>query len=85
MYHLGKANVVADTLSRKSTGILTYITPSKRLLIEEIHKLETKGVQFELSKSRVLLACRRARSSLTKKIREAQCKDPRLKKLMEDV
>ena len=24
-YHLGKANVVADTLSRKSTGSLTYM------------------------------------------------------------
>ena len=44
LYHPGKADVVADALSRKSMGSLAHITPSKRPLIEEIHKLETEGV-----------------------------------------
>ena len=64
LYHPGKANIVANALRRKSMGSLAHITPSKRPLIEEIYKLETECVQFELSKSEVLVACIRARSSL---------------------
>ena len=52
-------------------GSLAHITPIKRPLVEEIHKLETKGVQFELNKSRVLMAYIKARPSLAEQIREA--------------
>ena len=48
-YHLGKANVVANTLSRKSMASLAHITPTRRLLIEEIHKLESKVFTFSLA------------------------------------
>ena len=85
LYHPGKANVVADALSRKSMGSLAHITPIKRPLIEEIHKLESEGVQFELKESGALVAYLRARSSLIEQIREAQSKDPKLRKLIEDV
>ena len=61
---------------------LAHITPSKRPLIKEIHKLETKSVQFELSKFGILVACIRARSSLAKQVKEAQRTDPKLKKLV---
>ena len=60
LYHLDKANVVADALSRKSMGNLAHITPRKRPLIEEVHNLEAEGVQFELGKSGVIVACIKA-------------------------
>ena len=85
MYHPGKANVVANALSRKSMGSLAHITPIRRPLIEEIRKLELKGVHFKLNGFGIFVACLRARSSLADKIRKAQCEDPKMKRLMEDV
>lgn len=38
-YHSSKANVVADTLSRKSLGSLTHIIAKKRPLIHELYEL----------------------------------------------
>ena len=55
LYHPGKANVVADALSRKSMGSLAYIAPMKRPLIREIHQLEAEGMHLELGKIRILL------------------------------
>ena len=51
LYHPGKANVVADALSRKSMISLAHIAPARRQLVEEIHKLEFEGVHFELRSS----------------------------------
>lgn len=43
-YHLGKANMVADALSKKivSKGSLAYLSVSKRPLTKEIQTLESK-------------------------------------------
>ena len=62
--HSGKANVVVDALSRKSMGSLEHIAPVRRPLVEEIHKLESKAMHFELGSSALLLAYVRAQSSL---------------------
>ena len=56
LYHPSKANVVVDALSRKSMGNLAHIAPVRRPLVEEIHKLEAKGVHFELGGSGLFLA-----------------------------
>ena len=37
LYHPGKANVVADALSRKSAGSLAHINTERRPIIKEIH------------------------------------------------
>lgn len=50
MYHLGKANIVADALSRKSMGSLAHIAEARQLLIYELHELKASGVKFEISK-----------------------------------
>ena len=39
LYHPGKANVVADALSRKSSGSPAHISVEKRLLIQELPEL----------------------------------------------
>ncbi|WMV59476.1 hypothetical protein MTR67_052861 [Solanum verrucosum] len=56
-YHSGKANVVADTLNRKtvSMGSLAYLSVTKRHLAKEIQTLESKFMQLGISeKGRVL-------------------------------
>ncbi|WMV07561.1 hypothetical protein MTR67_000946, partial [Solanum verrucosum] len=47
-YHLGKANVVADALSRKTVSIdsLACLSVPKRPLAKEIQKLESKFMQL---------------------------------------
>ena len=39
LYHPGKANVVADALSRKSMGSLAHIAEIRRPLVEQLHDL----------------------------------------------
>ena len=39
LYHLGKANVVANALSRKSAGSLAHINTERRPIIKELHEL----------------------------------------------
>ena len=85
LYHPGKANVVADVLSRKSMGSLAHIAPVRRPLVGEIHKLEAEGVHFKLGGPGLLLAHVRAQSSLIEQIKAVQYEDPKLYKLMEDI
>ena len=39
LYHLGKANVVVDALSKKSVGSLPYISSERRPIIKELYEL----------------------------------------------
>lgn len=54
LYHLGKANVVANALSRKSMGSLAHIARVRSPLIGEVHELEASGVRFEITESGLL-------------------------------
>ena len=46
-YHLGKANVVVDVLSRKSLGSLSYIQTMRIPLLLELRTLNVKLAQGE--------------------------------------
>ena len=85
LYHPGKANIVADALSRKSMGSLTHMSTVRRPLVQELHKLEQNGVRFEISESGSFLAHIHSHSSLIEKIKNTQHLDPKLQKLMEEV
>ena len=54
LYHLGKANVVADALSRKSAGSLAYISIERRPIIKELHELIDQGLQLKVTKKCLL-------------------------------
>ncbi|WRX25834.1 Reverse transcriptase/retrotransposon-derived protein [Theobroma cacao] len=71
LYHPGKANVVADALSRKSMGSLAHIFADRRFLIKEVHRLGDMGVHLEVSKANALLAHFRVRPILMDRIKEA--------------
>ena len=48
--------MVADALSRKSSGSLAHISMEMRLLIQELHKLMDRGLMMKISRSGGLLA-----------------------------
>jgi hypothetical protein len=69
-YHPDKANVVADALSRKSSGSLAYIQEVRRPLIRELHEL-VDGVKFDLSEAGAMIAHFQVKSDLFDKIKAA--------------
>ncbi|PNX87285.1 retrotransposon-related protein, partial [Trifolium pratense] len=85
LYHPGKANVVADALSRKSMGSFAHIVGVRRPIVKEFHNLVSSGVKFETTNAKSLLAHVEVRSSLVDNIKETQDKDPYLKKVMENI
>ncbi|XP_075103106.1 uncharacterized protein LOC142177925 [Nicotiana tabacum] len=85
LYHPGKANVVADALSRKSMGSLSHIAPAKRPLAKDIQRLEDTGIRFSVGNSEALLACAQAKSSLVERIKATQYEDERLYKYRDEL
>ena len=74
-YHPGKANVVADALSRKSTGSLSYMQTIQLPLMVELREL---GVELGMHASGALFASFQLRPILVDQILEAQLEDPYL-------
>ncbi|WMV18525.1 hypothetical protein MTR67_011910 [Solanum verrucosum] len=46
LYHPGKANVVADVLSRLSLGSVAHVEDEKKELVQDVHRLARLGVQL---------------------------------------
>ena len=84
LYHLGKANVVVDVLSRKSMGSLAHIIEVRRPVLKEFQDLVATGVRFEVLGTKSLLAHVHARSNLVDTIKVTQGEDPHLKRIMEE-
>ena len=72
LYHPGKANVVANALSRKSSDSLAHISVERRPLIQELHKLVDQVLMIKISRSGGLLAQFRIISVLKDRIKAAQ-------------
>ena len=51
LYHPDKANMVVDTLNRKSSGSLVHIYVEKRPLIQELHQLVDQGLMMKIHRS----------------------------------
>ena len=77
-YHPGKANVVADALSRKSTGSISFL---KDVYLPRLVKLTSLGVRLELTDNGALLATFHVRLILINRIRELHTQDPTVIKL----
>ncbi|XP_069155812.1 uncharacterized protein [Solanum lycopersicum] len=50
-YHPGKANVVADALSRMSMGSTAHVEDEKKELVKEVHRLARLGVRLPTRKT----------------------------------
>ena len=80
-YHPGKANVVADALSRKNNGIMAAIT-TRRHILQDIQRL---GLEIIHPGAKNYLAQISAQPSLLQRIKESQNDDPELQKKFEAV
>ena len=80
LYHPGKANVVADALSRKagSMGSLAHLQVSRRPLAREVQTLANDFIRLEVNEKGGFLACVEARSSFLDKIKGKQFTDEKL-------
>ncbi|XP_070005280.1 uncharacterized protein [Nicotiana sylvestris] len=81
----GKANVVADALSRKSMGSLAHLEAYQRSLAHEVHQLASLGVRLANSNEGGVIVQNRAESSLVGKDKEKQYSDPLLSQLKEGI
>ncbi|XP_070057210.1 uncharacterized protein [Nicotiana tomentosiformis] len=80
LYHPGKADMVADALSRKveSMGSLAYIAVGERPLALDVQALDNRFVRLDVSEPSRVLACVVSRSSLCKRIKARQYDDHHL-------
>ena len=85
LYPPSKANVVADTLSRKSSGSLAHISVERRPLIQELNKLVDQGLMIKIIRLGELLAQFRIITVLRGMIKAAQSRDPILVELVEKI
>ncbi|RVW81510.1 Transposon Ty3-G Gag-Pol polyprotein [Vitis vinifera] len=81
-YHPGKANAVADSLSRKSVGSLAAIRGCQRQLLED---LRSSQVHMRVLDSRALVANFKIQPDLVGRIKALQKNDLTLVQLMEEV
>ena len=56
LYHPGKANVVADALSRKSMGSLAHIAVQRRHMVWEVRNCLNDGVVLSVTNTGTMLA-----------------------------
>ncbi|XP_070033088.1 uncharacterized protein [Nicotiana tomentosiformis] len=77
LYHPWKANVVADTLSRRaeSLGSLSYVPAVENTLVLDVQALASQFVRLDISEPSRVLTCVFSRSSLYDRIRERQCEN----------
>ena len=75
LYHPGKANVVADALSRKSSGSLAHISTERRSLGKELHELINQGLQWKVTK-KCLVAQFKVRSVYLDRVESSSEKRP---------
>ncbi|XP_070040015.1 uncharacterized protein [Nicotiana tomentosiformis] len=80
LYHLGKANVVVDALSRKavSMGSLAFLHIGERPLAVDVQALANRFMRLDISEPSRVLACMVSRSYFFYRIRERQYNDPHL-------
>ncbi|XP_028052556.1 uncharacterized protein LOC114257040 [Camellia sinensis] len=77
-YHPGKANTVADALSRKNMGDLANLVTKQKELISELDKM---NMELVIHGQEVVLAAVIAQPTLLKEIKLHQMEDDTLKKV----
>ena len=84
-YHPGKANVVADALSRFNMGSTTHVEDEKKELVKEVHRLARLGVRLVDSTSGGVSVHPSSESFFVVEVKKGQHLDPVLIELMDYV
>ena len=84
-YHPGKANVVADALSRIGMGSTAHVEDEKKELAKDVHRLAILGVRLVDSTSVGVSVHPSSKSSLVVEVKEGKHLDPLLMELKESV
>ncbi|KAH0670724.1 hypothetical protein KY285_025700 [Solanum tuberosum] len=85
LYHPGKANVVADALSRLYMGSVAHVEDEKKDLVREVHRLAQLGVQLVDSPKGGFMVHSGSESSFMVDVKSKQDLDPLLMELKESV
>ena len=85
LYHPGKANVVADALSRVSMGSVAHIEDDKKELLRDVHRFAHLGVRLMDSTKGGIMVHNGSESSFVSDVKAKQCLDPILVELKEVV
>ena len=80
-YHPGKANVVADALSRLSMGSVVHVEEERKELVKDVHRLARLGVRLMSISDNGVTVQNGAESSLVVEVKENQDNDPILLEL----
>ena len=75
-YHPGKANVVADAISRLSMGSPVHVEEKKRELAKDLHRVALLGVRLMDSTEGGIVVTNGVKSSLVSEVKENQNQDP---------
>lgn len=83
IYHMEKANIVANVLSRKfeSMSSLAYMKATRHLLCREIQTLANNFLRRKISDRGGLSACVEVRSLFFNQVKAKQLKDENLRKI----
>ncbi|XP_060212020.1 uncharacterized protein LOC132639597 [Lycium barbarum] len=84
LYHPGKANVVADALS-KSMGSLLYVPAEKLEMTRELYRLANLGVHLLVSEETGITLQNISQSTLASDVKTQQNEDPVLASIKEGV
>ncbi|XP_069150528.1 uncharacterized protein [Solanum lycopersicum] len=84
-YHPGKANVVADALSRMGMGSTAHVEDEKKELVKEVHRLARLGVRLVDSTSGGVSVHPSFESSLIVEVKKGQHLDPVLMEMKDSV
>nr|XP_033514901.1 uncharacterized protein LOC117279457 [Nicotiana tomentosiformis] len=85
LYYPGKANVVADALSRRSMGSVAHVEADKRSMTKEVHRLASLGIRLLDSEDGGVVLQNMAESSLVAGMKEKQFSVPYLLQLKEGI
>ena len=72
LYHPGKADVVANVLSRLSMGSVSHVEEAKRNIVKDVHRFSYLGVWIEYSPNGGLVVHHNFRSYLVVEVKSKQ-------------
>ena len=81
-YHPGKANVVADALSRKSSSFLAALLTTQKEIIKD---LERMGIEIVMGDSQAFMASLTIQPTLIEKMKSSQVDDAQIVKIIGEV